>query len=144
VKTNTACCEIYDFAALENELSAAHDLLVVNFWATWCKPCIEELPEFDELAHHYESENLRIMLVSLDFKEDLESKLKPFLQENPQQHEVVLLDAGKPKYWLDKIDPSWSGALPATAMYDKTGKKLFFKEGSITFSALKDVIDRQL
>lgn len=100
---------------------------VINFWATWCKPCVAELPYFLELEKKYQNQKFKLILVSLDFEKQLETKLKPFLVKNDIQSEVALLLDTKESQWIDKVDPSWSGAIPITLIY-KNEKRAFYEE----------------
>lgn len=111
---------------------------VVNFWATWCKPCIAELPYFDQLAAEYKDEKLKVILVSMDFADQLNSRLKPFIQKKNVASKVVVFDAPKPNQWIPKINEDWSGAIPATYIY--RGKEQQFYERSFEYEDLKNVV----
>ncbi len=100
---------------------------VVNFWATWCKPCVAELPFFEEAGKEFADKKLKVVLVSLDFVSDKQS-VNTFIQKQNIQSDVYLLNAGDPNIWINKIDTSWSGGIPATVIYKNT-KKIFFHEG---------------
>ena len=98
---------------------------VVNFWATWCKPCIEELPYFEKLQETYKGKDVEVLLVSLDFSAD---KAAAYKDKKNIQSEVVFLDETDHNRWIDKISPQWSGAIPATLIVDvRTGKEQFFE-----------------
>ena len=130
--------EVYNFNQLESFLSSNTDkTLVVNFWATWCKPCIKELPYFEALQTKYK-DDVRVVLVSLDFSDKLESQLIPFVNENALQSQVVLLDDPYENEWIPKVDSTWSGAIPATLIL-KGDKRLFY-EKSFTQEELEDEI----
>lgn len=90
---------------------------VINFWATWCKPCVKELPYFEELNARLQGQKAKVVLVSLDFPKKIKSSLLPFLEERQLQSEVVVLLDGKYNDWIDKVDPAWTGAIPATLIY---------------------------
>jgi len=90
---------------------------IINFWATWCKPCIKELPYFEEFNNKFKDEKVKVVLVSLDFPKQLESKLVPFVQKRQLKSKVVVLLDGKYNDWIDKVSPDWSGAIPATYIY---------------------------
>ncbi len=142
--------EIWDKTKLTTELKNLQNseiVTVINFWATWCKPCVEELPYFENLHKKYSKDQLKVILVSLDFIEDIDTKVKPFLKQNPQSSEIALLDAGKPKYWIDLINKEWSGAIPATIIGggpEKSVKNNYFKEGEIDEQTLNNQISRRL
>ncbi len=103
-----------------------HQIKVVNFWATWCKPCIEELPYFEALQQAYDEKNLKVILVSLDFTQD---KAAQFVSKKNINSEVLFLDETDHNTWINKISPDWSGAIPATLVIDgKLGKDQFFEK----------------
>ncbi|WP_020571506.1 TlpA family protein disulfide reductase [Neolewinella persica] len=87
------------------------ETLVINFWATWCQPCVEELPYFEQLARETD---VRIVMVSLDFKKDVATKLKKFVEERQMKLPVIALADGDYNAWIDRVDPSWGGAIPVT------------------------------
>ena len=109
-------------------------IYVVNFWATWCAPCIKELPYFEVLNQR---EDVQVLLVSLDFPKHKESRLLPFIKKNKLQAKVVLLDDADENYWINDIHPNWSGAIPATLIYTK--KQRGFYEQSFTASKLDKI-----
>jgi thiol-disulfide isomerase/thioredoxin len=117
-------------------------LYVVNFWATWCKPCVGELPGFEAAGKKFADKAVKIELVSLDFISDKES-VNQFIQEKNIQSNVYLLQAGDPNIWIDKIDTTWSGAIPATVLY-KNGKKVYFHEGDFTQQVLDSLIQTKI
>ena len=120
---------VYDFEAFEPILHRQSDTLyVVNFWATWCKPCVKELGAFDALERRFPGEKIKVILVSLDFEENIEKQVKPFLARKNIQSEVVVLDDPNSTAWIEKVDPSWSGTIPATVIYSKKGRNFYEKE----------------
>ncbi|UXX79768.1 TlpA family protein disulfide reductase [Reichenbachiella carrageenanivorans] len=112
---------------------------VINFWATWCRPCIKELPQFLDLYEKYNSENLELSLISFDFVEDLDSKLIPFLTKRNIKANVYLLDETDYNSFIDKVDPAWSGAIPATLMMTSKNTKRIFIEKEFTENELEKV-----
>jgi len=99
---------------------------VINFWATWCAPCVKELPYFEALNEKYRGKAFKQILVTLDSPKKVSSRVVPFLKENNIASEVVLLADGKANKWIDRVDPTWSGAIPITIIYK--GKERAFYE----------------
>lgn len=119
--------EVYDFSGLEALLNAADDkTYVINFWATWCKPCIEELPYFEELEAQG-GDGIKVILVSLDFPDKLESQLIPFITDKNIKSQVILLDDPHENEWIPKVDSSWTGAIPATLIFNKSKRGFYEK-----------------
>ena len=131
--------EVIDFATLQQrmEQQTMDELVVYNFWATWCKPCVEEMPYFEQLNTHYADKNVRVVFVSLDFKSK-HQKVVDFVAKKQLQAEVVLLNAPDYNAWIDKISTLWSGAIPATLVRKGTNKK--FHEGSFDYQTLEAFI----
>lgn len=102
-----------------------HKNYVVNFWATWCAPCVKELPYFEELEAEFKDRNIEVLLVSLDFPNKKDTKLLPFLKQRNIKSKVVLLDDANENVWIQAIDESWSGAIPATLIYNSTNRRFF-------------------
>ena len=104
---------------------------VVNFWATWCKPCVEELPAFVRLDSLFRAQHkaMKVVLVSFDFHKDLNTRLRSFLKSRKIQTMVVLFSDSDMSGSIDKISSEWSGALPATLMVcGSKHKKAFFEK----------------
>ena len=101
---------------------------VVNFWATWCAPCIKELPNFEQLRAANAGKKVKILLVSLDYVSQLDKKVKPFVKQRGLKSEVVLLNETDPNDYIDKVDAKWSGALPFTLVFNnKTKQRVSFE-----------------
>lgn len=112
---------------------------VVNFWATWCKPCVKEIPSFDSLQTKFKTEPVKVVLVSLDFSEDLEKRVLPFLEKKQVQSACLLLDESNPNDYINRFCQQWSGAIPFTLV--KKAGKLFYAERSVVMAELEHMID---
>ena len=127
---------IYDYAGLEPLLNMDDDkTYVINFWATWCAPCIKELPYFEQLNLNYSGKNVEVVLVSLDFPQQYEKKLIPYIKEKELKSKVVVLnDPTNMNTWIPEINKDWTGSIPATLIYNK--KKREFYERSFNYEEL--------
>lgn len=112
---------------IENSDSA----LIINFWATFCGPCIEEIPYFQTIANKYKNQKVKLLLVSLDFKEFYPQKIAAFAKKRKYKAQIVFLDEEKPDDFCPKIDSSWSGAMPATLFVNSKTKYRKFVEAQI-------------
>lgn len=132
---------VYDsYSALKKEvLSDPNTIYVVNFWATWCGPCVKELPHFEQL--NSENNKVKVVLVSLDFKDQLDSKLIPFLKKKNIQSEVVLLTDKNYNEWLPMVDESWSGSIPATLIINKE-KQVFVEKMFSSDAELNEFVNQ--
>ena len=128
--------KIYNYNQLKPLLEKEDNkTYVINFWATWCAPCVKELPYFEKIIEDYKDKNVEVILVSLDFPKQVEKKLIPFINKKNLQSEVILLDDTNENVWINAIDESWSGAIPATLIYNKENRK--FYEQSFDYEGLE-------
>lgn len=117
-----------DFNGLEKVLNKQNNkTYVVNFWATWCAPCVKELPYFERINKQYKDKNVEVVLVSLDFPKHFDTKLKNFINEKQLQSELYALNDMDSNYWIPKVNKDWSGAIPATLIYN-SNKREFFEQ----------------
>lgn len=121
-----------------NTIQNNDTLYVVNFWATWCKPCVAEMPYFEEANQKFSNQKVKVIFVSLNYARELELVNK-FVKQKKIQSPCYLLNAGNPNVWIDKIEKEWGGSIPATIMY-KNGKEVFFHEGEFTQAELDSII----
>jgi thiol-disulfide isomerase/thioredoxin len=105
--------------------------LVVNFWATWCAPCVEEIPWFDSIMTETKS-NVKLLLVSLDFPESYPEKLSAFVSKHGYKGEVVFLDESNADYFCPLIEKQWDGSLPSTLFIDNKNKYKSFVGSQVT------------
>lgn len=103
---------------------------VVHFWATWCKPCVEELPEFEQLQQTFSHQSVRFIYISCDFPKQIKTKLLPFLRKYPWMQTNFWINEHDPERWVGLVDAAWSGALPATCIIQGSHSFRYFSEGS--------------
>ena len=134
----------YDFKTFQEKiLQKSNDTTyVVNFWATWCKPCVKELPYFERINKEYADKKVKVILASLDFPNKIQSQVVPFIKKNKLHSEIVLLDDADANSWIPKVSKEWSGAIPATVIY-KNDSRAFY-EKSFTYEELKTEIQNLL
>lgn len=131
---------IVDFSGIEPLLNKSNDTTyLVNFWATWCAPCVKEIPYFERINVEYSKKKLKVILINLDFPNHYETRLLPYLKDNKIQSKVIVLDDPDANRWINLVDPSWSGSIPATIIFNKS-KRLFF-EKEFKYEELKDIVD---
>ena len=131
------------FDMLKPRLSTNSDsVYVVNFWATWCVPCVKELPEFEKLNEVYADMKVKVLLVSLDNPRHMDSRLMPFIEQHNLRSEIVLLDDPRSNRWIPEVDESWSGAIPATVFFTKDSRS--FYEKAFTYEELENIIKSKL
>jgi thiol-disulfide isomerase/thioredoxin len=134
---------VLSFESLQPLLQHQNDTTyVVNFWATWCRPCIKELPYFEKVGEMYSDKKVKVLLVSLDFPDKLQKQVIPFIEKNDLKSRVVLLDDPDANSWIPKVSPEWSGAIPATLIYNKENRN--FYEKSFTYNELEQAITNVL
>lgn len=137
--------KVIKFPELEEYIATSADdkVKVINFWATWCGPCVKELPFIDSLRYKYDPDKVEVLLVSLDFPDEL-TKVNAFLQRKKVGATVWLLDESDPNSFIDKVDPSWSGAIPATLLIRNSIDQRIFLEGELTKEELEKQINKLL
>ncbi len=135
---------VFSLTQYQKRVNQKNDTLyIVNFWATWCKPCVEELPSFEKAAQSFSKQPVKIILVSQDAKARTQ-QVKDFLKKNNYCSESFILSEGNPNIWINKIEKKWSGSLPATLLYKK-GTKIYFHEGEYaSYEELEKIIHSKL
>ncbi len=132
-----------NFSELEPIFNKKNDTTyVINFWATWCKPCIKLLPYFERITESYSDQKVKVILVSLDFPKKLKSTLEPFVKKRNIKSEVLLLNDDDANTWIPKVSEKWEGAIPATLIYKNENRNFF--ERSFTYEELETEIQNIL
>lgn len=115
---------------------------VVNFWATWCAPCVKELPLFEEINTKYADQNIKVLLVSVDFKKDVQNKLKTFIDKRLLKSEVLYLDENDPNEWIPKFTDQWEGVIPATLLFNSSKSINVFKSSAFEDKELLEFLKK--
>lgn len=129
---------IINFETLQQRITSNPDTVyVVNFFASWCAPCVKEIPEFLKYADETRTQKVRVIFVSLDFKKNMTESLLPLIQKLNIIQTVYLLDEPDANQWINKIDNTWSGVIPATLILHKSSDYRRFTTEPLTYSLLK-------
>lgn len=116
------------------------DILVINCWATFCKPCVAEIPFFIKTVEKYKSSQVKLLLVSLDLPSYYPAKIASFAKKHQFKTNIVWLDETDADYFCPRIDSSWSGSIPATLFINtRTGYRKF-SEGEMTSKEFEDTL----
>jgi thiol-disulfide isomerase/thioredoxin len=116
-------------------------ILFLNIWATWCAPCVEEFPDLIKLAHSYPDSEVEVVGISADYPDEVDSKILPFIRKHNVQFRIYVAQFDHQEDFINGVNTSWSGALPATLVYDAHGKQRYFSVGAGTFEKFKQAID---
>jgi len=131
----------YSFDELEPIFHYQNDTTyVINFWAMWCKPCVEELPHFEAIRKNYTDKKVKVILVSLDFGANVDERLSKFSAKKHVNSHIVILDDPDADAWISKVAEKWDGALPATVVYNKNKRDVFTRQ--VSYEDLAESIDK--
>ncbi len=137
--------EYIKIPGLEKILNNQEDKIhVVNFWATWCGPCVREFPVFERISGEYKNENVEFLMISLDFPSQIEKQLIPFLKKNNITLDIAVMMDVDYNAWIDKVDKTWQGDIPATLIFNNSKKQRTFHRGEINEQELRKLIDSYL
>lgn len=134
----------YNAETLMKRASDKDTLYIINFWATWCGPCVEEIHCFDTLQQRYAGKPVKVLLVSLDFKENYKVRVPAFIKKKKILPEVVWFNETDANKFIPKIDNSWQGSIPATLIIQPGKQYRHFAEGKITVQQISTLVDAQL
>jgi len=142
VQTNISLLDSAKFKQLISENRGK--VLVINVWATWCVPCVEEMPDLVKLTDSYESENVQFLGISIDYPKEIQSKILPFIKKNEINFSIYVNDFKNDEALINFLNKEWSGAIPATFIYDKEGIQKEFILGKHSFDDFKNAIEQVL
>ena len=137
ISANAQTIKKWKYADLEQYINQSKTPLVINFWATFCKPCVEEIPYFQKLVKQYAAKKVKLILASIDFPEYFPAKIETFARNNGFTAEIVWIDEEDPGQFCPKIDTGWSGVLPATLFINKKKNYRSFHSQQISEADLK-------
>jgi thiol-disulfide isomerase/thioredoxin len=147
-KSNSALSQkakVVKWLEVEKILAEKSDsLTVINFWATWCKPCVLEIPHFETVRKKMKDKPVRFRYISLDFKDQKKTKLDPFISKKMEGSTVWLLDETNYDLWINKIDPAWEGTIPVTVLLNNSKKIRKFVAREISETELEQLIQTLL
>ncbi len=109
----------YKISDLVKLIDTSRTPLVINFWASWCGPCVREIPWFEKSVAAYRDKGVQLLLVSLDFADDYPKGIAQFAQKNGYLSRIAWLDETDAEQFCPKIDSSWDGVIPATLFVNK-------------------------
>lgn len=115
-------------------------ILVLNVWATWCIPCKEEMPDLNKLAE--KNKNIEVVGLSIDYPDEIESKIKPFLKKQPVKFRILVNTETSDEKLINFLSPAWGGAIPATFIYDTKGKLQAVLEGKKSYEEFEAALKK--
>lgn len=116
-------------------------ILLVNVWATWCVPCVQEFPDLVRLADDYRDSNVEIVGISADFPDEIDSKIVPFLKRQKAGFKNYVRNFSSDEAFINQVNPDWSGALPATIIYGSDGEQKTFLLGMSDYETFREKIE---
>jgi thiol-disulfide isomerase/thioredoxin len=144
-QANSQDIELIRIPDLEKILNNQDDRIhVINFWATWCGPCVKEFPVFEKVSKQYNNDKVKFLMISLDFPSQIDKQLKPFLRKNSATLDVAVMMDVDYNAWIDKVDRSWQGDIPVTLLFNNAKKQRIFHKGEIDEQGLKKLINESL
>ena len=117
-------------------------ILLLNIWATWCAPCVAEFPDLAKLSQAYDSTGVEVVAISADYPDEVDTKIIPFLKKMNVPFPVYVAQFKHQEDFINGVNRSWSGALPASLIYDSHGKERFFHVGQQSYDDFKHEVDK--
>lgn len=131
-----------DLKQFETLLNRQKDTIYVyNFFATWCKPCVKEIPHFVKFANDSASTKVKVVFINLDQLENLEDIVNPFVSKKKITQNIYLLSNSNYTLWMPRVDRRWGGSIPATLVINGRNNKRGFIEGEISYKELSSLVN---
>ncbi len=141
-KPGTIEVKTIDVSGVHRLITDRHGkLLLLNIWATWCQPCVEEFPDVERIRRSFADSVADVAAISVDYPDEVESKILPFLTSRHITFPVYVSAVKKEEDFMNSLDSSWSGGVPATFIFDKHGQRRAFLFGQKSFDVFKSEID---
>lgn len=112
-------------------------VVLVNLWATWCKPCVHEMPMLEKLHQNYKGKGLKVMALSIDEVAKADSLVVPFWEEMNFSMDNYLIAHQDPGAFVNKIDPLWLGLLPTSFIFNTDGEKIETITGAMSYKGFE-------
>lgn len=138
--TGRSQVRLLDLQDFDQRLANGKDTTyVVNFWATWCAPCVAELPHFERLQREGASSPLKVILISVDSKAKIRQLVEPFVEKHGIRSEVFVFEEPDQQTFIDHVDKRWSGSVPATLFVNASASRRDFYEREFSYEELKSL-----
>ena len=139
---NAVRIELLNEAKLDSLISTrTGNFLFINMGAPWCVPCREEFKDLIQLADFYEDKKVEVVAISVDYPDEIESKIKPFIESQKVNFKIYVQDFDRQENLINKLNTEWNGALPASFLYNHQGKQVAYLPGKHSFNEFKKIID---
>jgi len=133
--------KLTDAAGIKKEITSRRGkVVIVNFWATWCPPCVKEFPDFVKFYKTYKSKGVEVLAVSLDDPDDLKTRVSKFVRDKRAEFPVFLAKDADDERFTASFAKEWKGEIPVTIVFDKKGKRRRFHIGMLTYAELEKMV----
>lgn len=133
----------YNSENLLDRIKSEDTLYIVNFWATWCIPCVKELPYFESANEKFKNKPVKIILLSFDFEEQYPESLTSWIEKKEIKSEVIWFSESKPNDYIPKIAPEWEGSLPATLFINNKKNTKMLVANEVSFEQISNWVEEQ-